>query len=784
MAMSPSQPALPGPNQSLATRSEGGSALQPAPSTGQLLPARDAALADGDWGTSADSLPPALTEGATPVTLVQALRRRWLQALPVGLMLAVLAGGLVWVLRPDRYTAFTLLRIAPSEQKILEDNTPRQEPDRTGQYQKTQVVLIKSRAVIREALKEDAVRSLPLLSQQSDPVDWLEKELRAEIVDNTELLRVSLTSRHNQENLRPILKAVRAAYLKEIAGREDDQLKTLLGDVEKIHSESQESLRKQREALRQLADTLQTNDSQILSIKQKNLLEEYASLKRELAGLQAKLRDAQVKLAGQRAKLAEGGGSAKNAVTGGPLQAAVDREVDADPVVLKQVAEVYKLEEQLAQIDRVAANPRTPLRVDRQHKLDAARAVLAKLRKERRQAVAERLSQGLKAERQLQTRETEEEMKILENQRKELLKELSKVGGEVGRMGVSSIDLELKRNEVEQAEVVLKALRNQKERLQVELQSKKQSTSDARRRVVPMDDVEEAAVLNKKSRLMESMAAAFGGLFVGLFGVSYREFRKRMIYTPGEVERGLRLRVVGSLPAIPARGARGGAHLAKTGAEDWSRLLLESVDSIRTMLLQGRPQGGSALLMIASACSGEGKTTLAGLLAASLARAGRRTLLVDGDLRRPSLHRLFGVTRTPGVCELMTGGAATDDAVHATPVDRLHVLSAGQYSPEAATALARGDLQELFGQLRGQFDFIVVDSSPLLAVSDALMIGGGADGVVFSIRPGVSQAPQVHAAYERVRELGLPVLGTVVNGVRDKAMYTHRYQYLSGSAAD
>jgi capsular exopolysaccharide synthesis family protein len=713
-----------------------------------------------------------------------------LQAVSVGLVLAVLAGGLVWVLRPDRYTAFTLLRIAPSEQKLLQDNAGHQELDRTGQYQKTQVVLIKSRDVIREALKEDRVRSLALVRQQSDPVDWLEKELKAEIVDNTELLRLSLTSRHHQDDLAPIVKAVRASYLSEIVEGEQNQQKALLAEMEKIHSSSQERLRAQREALRQLADTLQTGDSQILTIKQKNLLEEYASLKRELAGLQSRQRDAQIKLAGQRVKLGGSGvapagaqdGQNKAAAAGvSTLQAAVDREVDADPVVLKQLAEVYKLEENIAQIDRVAASPNTPLRIERQHKLEAARAVLEKLRKERREAVADRVNQGLQAERLLLTRETEEELKILENQRLALQAEVGKVGREVARVGVSSIELELKRNEVEQAEVILKALRNQKERLEVELQS------TSRRRVVPVGkDVEQAAVLNKNSRLLESMAAAFGGLFVGLFGVSYREFRKRMIYTPREVERGLRLRVMGSLPVIPARGRRGKAHLARPGAEgkDWIRLLLESVDSIRTMLLQGRPQGGSSLLMIASACSGEGKTTLAGLLAASLARAGRRTLLVDGDLRRPSLHRLFGVTRSPGVCELLTGAAATDGAVHATPIDRLHVLPAGQYSPEAATALARGDLQELFRQLRGQFDFIVVDSSPLLAVSDALMIGVGADGVVFSIRPGVSQAPQVHAAYERARELGLPVLGTVVNGVKDKAMYTHRYRYLTGSSAD
>jgi capsular exopolysaccharide synthesis family protein len=181
--------------------------------------------------------------------------------------------------------------------------------------------------------------------------------------------------------------------------------------------------------------------------------------------------------------------------------------------------------------------------------------------------------------------------------------------------------------------------------------------------------------------------------------------------------------------------------------------------------------------MIASPGSGEGKTTLAGHLAASLARAGCRTLLADCDLRNPSLHQLFGIARAPGVCEALTGTARVEEIVYPTSVDRLSFLPAGQYSDEAAFALAQGVLQGVFQRLRDDFDFIIVDSSPVLAVPDALMIGKSVNGVVFSIRPGVSQAPLVYAAYERLQELGLPFVGAVVNGVADKSSYAANYQY-------
>jgi capsular exopolysaccharide synthesis family protein len=782
--MSASEPALPGPKSPAAQPGQGGSDLEPV-SAGQLVAAaRDGAPLEGELMVGANVLPPALTETATPLTLLQALRRRWLHALPVGLLLAGLVGGLVWTLRPDKYTAFALLQIAPVEQKLLQDsNNARPEVDRNGQYQKTQVALITSRPVIRAALKQEKVRRLPLIRQQDDAAEWLEKQLSAEIVENTELIKLSLSSRRHEADLEPIVNAIQEAYMNEIVKGEHSRQMALLNDMEKIYVSSQEKLRAQRESLRRLADTLKTGDSQILTIKQKNLLEEYAALKKELAGLHARLRDAQVKLAAQQLEpdggsgAVQAGGDWASAAPGrSGLDTVVGREVDADPVIQKQQAEVYKLVEQIAQIERLAVNPDHPLRTERKRQLDAARAVLEKMRADRWQAVAERVRQGQKAERLLHSLETTEEMKILDKQRAALQAELANVSREVDRIGVSSIELELKRNEIDQAELVLKALRNEKERLQVELQS------TAKRRISVLAPADEATVLSKKAHLLETAAGAFGGLFLGLFAVSYREFRARRLYTTAEVTQGLRLRVMGTLPALPARRLALGAPAAGTSRSAWSAILTESIDSVRTMLLQGRPAGGSSVLMITSACSGEGKTTLASHLAASLARAGRRTLLVDCDLRSPSLHRLFDVPRAPGMCEVLTGTAAAEGTVYATPVDRLHLLPAGQFSPEAATALAQGTLRAVLERLRDHFDFLVVDSSPVLAVPDALMIGDGADGVAFSIRPGVSQAPQVYAAYERLRELGLPFVGTVVNGITDKALYAHNYRYVVNTA--
>lgn len=179
------------------------------------------------------------------------------------------------------------------------------------------------------------------------------------------------------------------------------------------------------------------------------------------------------------------------------------------------------------------------------------------------------------------------------------------------------------------------------------------------------------------------------------------------------------------------------------------------------------------MVLVTSPSPGEGKTTLTTQLAASLARAGFRTLLVDGDLRCPSLHQMFGAPLTPGLGDALAAGAAPP--VCPTGLANLHLMAAGQFDPVAAAGLARDRLADLLAAVRPQYDFVVIDSSPLMLVPDGLMIGRSVDGVVFSVRPGVSQIADVYTAYERVCENHLPFVGVVVNGVTRVGTYARGY---------
>jgi capsular exopolysaccharide synthesis family protein len=172
--------------------------------------------------------------------------------------------------------------------------------------------------------------------------------------------------------------------------------------------------------------------------------------------------------------------------------------------------------------------------------------------------------------------------------------------------------------------------------------------------------------------------------------------------------------------------------------------------------------------MVTSAVSGEGKTSLSSHLAASLARAGRKTLLVDCDLRSPTAHRLFATPVEPGFCELLRGEAEIATAIRTTQAEYLSLLPAGRLDVQAQQMLAQDRIPALFVQLKEQFEFVVLDSTPVLPVADALLIGQHVDVVIFSVLRGTSRLPNVYAAYQRMRTLGVRILGAVVNGVQNE----------------
>jgi capsular exopolysaccharide synthesis family protein len=336
---------------------------------------------------------------------------------------------------------------------------------------------------------------------------------------------------------------------------------------------------------------------------------------------------------------------------------------------------------------------------------------------------------------------------------------------DTGKINRDTVDLDEIRRDVEKKDQLADKIANQIEMLNVEL--------SAPTRVVLLDEAHVAGGKDDNRKIKMTAAAGLGMFFFALFGVAWWEVRARRIGTPDVVQQALGMKLMGTLPVIDAQTRRGGA---RNYAQD---LMIESVDALRTLLLHDAQAAALRSVMVTSAVGGEGKTSLSCHLAASLARAGQRTLLVDGDLRRPSAHRLFGLPLGQGLSEVLRGQAAVEEVVRPTEMDGLWVITAGRADLASLQSLAK-KLGPIFEPLKERYDFIIVDSPPVLPVADALLIGQHVDAVVFSILRDVSRLPAVFAASERIGMLGIRILGAVLNGVRQEGYASpYHYQYVT-----
>ncbi len=198
-----------------------------------------------------------------------------------------------------------------------------------------------------------------------------------------------------------------------------------------------------------------------------------------------------------------------------------------------------------------------------------------------------------------------------------------------------------------------------------------------------------------------------GSFFGGLFGIAFLELQTRKVDSADEVPTDLGLQVVGTLPILLSKAARGGGIIRRRNEVDryWQNLMLESIDATRTMLIHAARTGSHRVVMITSAVGGEGKTSLASHLATSLARSGLRTLLIDADLRSPSIHRLFNLPVAAGLSEVLRGEVAWADAIAATTIEDLKVLTAGQCDRQTIGLLSQGGLGPLLRRAQGAIRF-------------------------------------------------------------------------------
>jgi non-specific protein-tyrosine kinase len=206
----------------------------------------------------------------------------------------------------------------------------------------------------------------------------------------------------------------------------------------------------------------------------------------------------------------------------------------------------------------------------------------------------------------------------------------------------------------------------------------------------------------------------------------------------------------------------------------------EAYRVLRTNLRFSGIENPTGALVVTSASPGEGKTTTAANLAVTLAQGGRRVILLDTDLRRPMVHKLFGFSNDVGVSSLFLDDAPTLDSVmQATGIPTLRVITSGPLPPNPAEMLDSNLMKKILRDLRAQSDMVILDSPPALAVADASILGAQCSGAVLVIDAGRTRSDASRRALQTLKQTGAKVFGVVLNklSTRRASGYYHYYYY-------
>jgi len=274
---------------------------------------------------------------------------------------------------------------------------------------------------------------------------------------------------------------------------------------------------------------------------------------------------------------------------------------------------------------------------------------------------------------------------------------------------------------------------------------------------------------------MNELLALFGGALMACSLVFLFEYLDSRIKTPDEIRAHLGLAHLGMLPALEMKKGSDYPLLSGGVPANFS----EAFRALRTNVLFSTADDGARSLVVTSTGPGEGKSLVSSNLAVSLAQAGQRVLLIDADMRKPKAHEIFRMKQEPGLSNVMVGSAKASEAVRKTNVPGLWVIMAGRIPPNPAELLGSQRFKDFMSSLRSHFDWIIVDSPPIMAVTDASLIAHNATGVVFVIGAEMTSRHAAKQALDQLEQANARFVGAVLNRVdlhRNSYYYSQYYR--------
>jgi capsular exopolysaccharide synthesis family protein len=701
-------------------------------------------------GTGRRSLP-------TIAELFHSFKRRWVLVLMVGGLLGTMFAAGVWMALPSgKHQARALIQMHAESPNLVSRGGGDYRESEFDRFKQSELATMKTKGFLTTVAGHEAVSRQPLIQMAEDKARAIEGLMSIK-EESSEILSVMMNG-DDAAQLKAILTGFVETYLNQARDAQQEERKRSLEEIKAKLEKAEKQVAVEREKLVKNAKEkgAALNESGvremflqqgILSLGQKleQFTEEQTKLRLQLAQLKAEGRTGMYVVDMERVTAA---------LVDHPKLADAQEKVDRSRADLAAFAK--------------ALLPGAPRLAEAEQQLAAAQRTLDRQRKELADATVAELKAARRDSLSTDIGKLEGSLEIVTGQIVDTEKRKGQLEDNARKAVEGGVDQFNVKND-------LKPLVDQRDRLSTQMMQLELEEGNRKLRV----ELKEGAQVYLNYNLKQKMVLAAGAGVVGLLGVmlliSYLEWRNRRVDGVDQVVSELGMRVIGTIPAFPSRASLRSGDAGQN--QNWRFILNESVNSTRTMLLHTAKTQQMQVIMVTSAMQGEGKTSLSSQLATSMATAGLRTLILDFDLRNPSMQKLFDVQVAPGCCEVLLQEVDVSDCVQPTTVPNLWIIPAGQCNHRVIAALAQGHpLEQLFNRLRGQFDIIVVDSCPILPVADSLLVAQHVDGVVFSILQDVSQLPKVMDASERLVQLNIALLGAVVNGIKpDIQAYGYNY---------
>ena len=690
-----------------------------------------------------DLLPPPAPSGQPSILAI--LWERWLSLTLVTVLAGGVGVGAIWWLVRPMYEVSAMVHVAPVVRAILFSDADTDITRNYRQYVLTEAADLVSASVIDAAIATPEVRSLSLLTASDEPVADIQKALTVLSVQGTELLKVSMTGGPPSE-MATLVNAVLNTYLsrRETKQREwDDKI------LSSLKTEQSELETKMKVKTRQLRES---NVEQGLGGAE----DIGALLDRWMSSLQEQLTQANKDRALATARLAALDAEEGDGDEGLADPAGLEEFLSRDP-------ELHGLKEQLRTVELSALGDvgagRGPGHPDVQGRPGLIAALNERIDKraaELHQSYVSSRRRSLQAD----VRNAEVTVRVLEQ-------ELGKLSDKRSGLAGQRFVLEELRQERDRIETSLNKVREKIWTVEVEQKRASRITVESRARVPEKPNLDK--------RLKYSAVALLMGFMLGAGVALPRSRLDTRFRDPEGVTQRLGVRVLGSVQYLANN------HAPQNAFDD---RLAEPIRGISTALLAGSAARGARTRLITSPTPGSGKSSLAMHLARGLAATGRRVLLVDADNHGQGITRRLQMTDQPGLADFLAGRLSADEIVYTGDLACLSVLPAGSRDERFGDILSGRDGQARLRSLFAGFDEVIVDSPPVLAKSDAVVLATLVDEVVLVLRAGRSTQEEARAAGQYLAAVGGNVVGVILNAVDPKHVrygYSYSYSY-AGSA--